>query len=59
MEERKGRNWKARYLTIDKFGEFLSNDFHHLKSEVREVKWILRIALTALIVWALIDRLLC
>jgi len=58
-EEGKGRNWKAKYLTIEQFERFMNNDFHHLKGEVREVKWVLRGALVVLIGWALIDRLLC
>ena len=53
---KKGR--PCRYLTIEMFEAFLKNDWKHLQKEVAESKWLGRIVISALIVWALIDRLL-
>lgn len=33
-EKRQGRNWKARYLTIERFNQFIANDFRHLNWKV-------------------------
>jgi len=48
---------KPKYLTIEKFEKFLSNDWYHLKRDLFEVKWVVRVGTAALITWALIDRL--
>ena len=34
-ENRKGRNWRAKYLTRDEFTEWRDNHFAHLIKDVR------------------------
>lgn len=55
--QRKGRNWKSKYVTIEMFKQFVNNDFTHVKRDIAQSKWLIRIVLGAIIVWALIDRL--
>lgn len=52
-----GRNWKKKYMTIEMFEKFLSNDFYHLKRDVSSNKWLLRALLIALITASIMDRL--
>ncbi len=47
--ERKGRNWKSKYMTNDKFDKFLSNDFWHLKVKVNAIMWLCLTILAAII----------
>jgi len=35
MEEHKGRNWRAKYLTRDEFAEWRDNHFAHLVKDVK------------------------
>ena len=39
------------------FKDWLGNDFHHLKMDVRENKWLLRILVGGLILINVIDKL--
>ncbi|KKK78081.1 hypothetical protein LCGC14_2847130 [marine sediment metagenome] len=48
---------KPKYVTIEKFDDFIENHFTHLKKDVATSKWTIRVVLGATIVWALIDRL--
>ena len=57
MADKRGRNWKAKYLTIEVFEIFRDNHFKHLKDEVREVKWLLRVVAVGVIIWFVIDRI--
>ena len=57
MADKRGRNWKAKYLTIEVFETFRDYHFKHLKDEVREVKWLLRAIAAGVILWAVVDRL--
>ena len=45
MIEKKKRNWRARYLTIEAFGLWKKNDFRHLKWEVHGIGVILLVVL--------------
>ena len=47
---------KRKYLTIERFEKFLSNDFYHLQRDVRENKWLLRILVGGLLVLVLFER---
>ena len=49
---------KPKYLTIKLWEEWKRNDWYHLKGEVAENKWLLRVFLASFIAWALIDRLI-
>ena len=49
LKECKGRNWKAKYMTIERFEKFCSNDFWHLKVKVNAVLWIVLTILGAII----------
>ena len=52
-EQRKGRNWRCKYLTIEKFEKFLSNDFHDVKLKLTAVLWLTGLILAAIIYqWA-------
>jgi len=54
-EHKKGR--KPKYMTLERWEKWLSNDWYHLTREVAENKWLVRILLAALIAATLIDRL--
>ncbi len=54
MGEKKGR--PCKYVTIEKFEQFLNNDFHSMKAQVAMNKRLLWIILSALIGSNLIDR---
>lgn len=57
MEENENhRGRPPRYLTIEKFQKFLTNDFHGLKLQVKNNTKLLWVIISALIVVALIDR---
>lgn len=50
----RGRNWKAKYLTIERFEKFMGNEFWHLKIKVNAVLWIVLTILAAIIAkWVL------
>jgi len=51
------RGRKPKWLTIEKFDQFVGNDFYHLKRDVSSNKWLLRVIFAALITAALVDRL--
>lgn len=51
----KGR--KPKYLTIEKFLEWKANEWAHLVSDVRWLKWIGRAILLAIIAKLIIDFL--
>ena len=42
---KRGRNWKAKYLTIAAFEKFVSNDFWHLSLKVNISLWLMGIIL--------------
>ena len=45
---------KPKYLTVERFEKFLSNDFWHLKVKVNTVLWVCATILAAIIAkWAL------
>jgi len=46
------------YVTIEMFNEFLTNDFWHVKRNVKLLLWLNSTILGAIVVWALMDRLL-
>lgn len=51
MNEPRGR--KPRYLTVEKFSEFINGDFWHLKVKVNAILWVTLAILTAIIAsWA-------
>ncbi len=53
MENRRGRNWKKKYMTIEVFEKFLCNDFWHLKVKVNFIFWVTLTILGAIIAqWA-------
>ena len=56
MEHKRGR--PAKYVTIEMFNKFLSNDFWHVQRNVRVLLWLNGIILSAIVAWALVDRLL-
>lgn len=47
--KRKGRNWRAKYLTKDEFNEWRTNHFAHLVTDIKWIKLILLIVLAAVI----------
>jgi len=55
-EEKRGRNWRAKYLTVERFDKFLGNDFAHLSTAVVEdnkkirLIWRMQIAVLAAII---------
>ena len=49
MATRPGRNWRARYLTIEAFEKWRTNDFHDLQREVCNTKKLLWGVLIAVI----------
>lgn len=49
---------KAKYLTVERFEKFLSNDWYHLQQRVKNNTKLLWLILGGLIVAALIERLL-
>lgn len=52
MEQTKGR--RAKYLTVDRFEKFVSNEFWHLKVKTNAVLWITLTILAAIIAkWVL------
>ena len=52
MENHRGR--KPKYLTVEVFNHFLSQDFWHLKIKVNAVLWITLTILAAIIAkWVL------
>ena len=56
MPERRGR--PNKYVTIEMFDRFLSNDFWHVQRNVKVLLWLNGTILGAIIIWALTDRLL-
>lgn len=54
MENKRGR--KPKWLTVERFEQFVSNDFYHLKAEVGRNTKLLWIVLAGLIVAAVIER---
>ncbi len=48
MQQRRGRNWKAKYLTLEAFERFLKNDFWHLNLKVNITLWLLGVILILL-----------
>lgn len=58
MNENKGKRGRPRlYLTIERFEKWLSNDFYHLKLEVRMIKW-LTVTILAVLIGTLVVRFL-
>lgn len=49
MQERKGKNWRKTYMTIEMFEKFMTNDFYHLKLAVHASLWISLTILAAII----------
>lgn len=45
MENKKGRNWKAKYLTIERFEKFMGNEFWHLNLKVNISLWLMGVIL--------------
>lgn len=43
------RGKKPKYLTIERFEKFVSNDFWHLKVKVNAVLWVVLAILAAII----------
>ena len=54
--EKNGVGRPPRYLTIEKFEKFLTNDFHGLKLQVKTNTIILWIIIGCFIAASLIDR---
>lgn len=48
--DKRGRNWRAKYLTMEQFEKFLGNDFWHLKWKVDFIFWVVLAILGAFIV---------
>ena len=59
IDERKGRNWRAKYLTKEDFWKWVANHFAHVKVKVDIILWVLgAIFITVLgILVALIQKL--
>ena len=52
MSEPRGR--KPKYLTLERFNEFLNGDFWHLKVKVNIILWVTLSILAAIIAsWAM------
>ena len=49
MENKRGRNWRARYLTIEAFEKWKGQDFCHLVKDVKLNRKLLLIILAATI----------
>ena len=50
QENKNPRGRPPRYLSIERFERFLTNDFWHLKVKVNAVLWVVLAILTAIIV---------
>ena len=57
MEEKKGRNWRAKYLTKAEFDAWKANDFWHLRQRVNWNTW-LSLTILAVLIGALVMRFL-
>ena len=55
MEEKKGRNWRAKYLTKAEFDAWKSNDFWHLRQRVNWNTW-LSLTILAVLIGTLVIR---
>ena len=52
------RGRPSKYVTCEIFNKFLTNDFWHVKRNVKLLLWLNGTILGAIIIWALTDRLL-
>lgn len=57
MEQKKPRNWKRKYMTIEMFEKFLNNDFYHLQIKVNATMW-LSLVILAVVIGTLVQRFL-
>lgn len=55
--EKRGRNWRAKYLTKVDFEAWKGNDFWHLRQRVDQLTW-LSLTILAVLIGTLVVRFL-